>query len=106
MNQNVSERPNKEARSGLGRNQPQVDDLRTPRTNRASPAAEIATPIRSRCGRRDTGASVASRASAEDGEDYHHLAGEDVSPGEVGGHEAADHGTTAMAMAPAAATRP
>ena len=62
MNQIVSESPNSDGAPSLGRNQPHVDDLRTPRTIRARPAAEIAAPIRSRCGRAPTGSSAARRA--------------------------------------------
>ena len=92
MNQIVSERPNSDGAPSLGRNQPHVDDLSTPRTMSARPAArdrgadEI--EVRTCADRLVRGAA----RQEEDGDDDDDLAGEDVAPREVRGHEAADDG--------------
>ena len=62
MNQIVSERPNSDVAPSLGWNQPQEEDLSTPRTTSARPIDETSAPIRSRCGRAATGSSAARRA--------------------------------------------
>ena len=91
MNQIVSERPNSDVAPSLGRNQPQVDDLSTPRTISARPIDDTdgadQVEVRPLADRLVGGAA----RQEQDGDDDDDLAGEDVAPREVRGHEAADH---------------
>ncbi len=91
MNQNVSESPNRDVAPSLGRTRAPLRRLEHAQDEEGESCGPDHdadhVEVRALLHRGVGGAAC----QHEDGEHDQHFAGEDVAPGEVGGHEAADH---------------